>query len=292
MSRRVITAGRLLLGDGRVMDEAAVVIEDGRIAWAGPERDAGRAAGGEAERFPGLCLVPGFIDAHVHLCFPYGTDLTAPPAQDTLAATVARGCRRLLAAGVTSVRDLGSAGRAVPDARDAIARGELTGPRIHCAGPPVTTAGGHLRSFGLAASGEGGVAAAVAEVAADGADTVKIVATGGAGTPGTPLGRAQFTTGELRAAVRAAAERGLLVAAHAHGTEGIERAVAAGVHTVEHCTWMDTAGEVGQPDPGVLAAMRLRGQTAVIAGPLPGTHAQRVRTRAIWSNARLAREQG
>ena len=263
-------AGRILLGDGGALDDAAVLVEHGRIVWVGRAADTGRLAYGETDSFPGGCLVPGFIDAHVHLCFGYGADLTAP-AEDraALAATVALHCRRLLTAGVTSVRDLGGVGGAVQRARGAIARGELDGPRIRCSGRPVTTAGGHLSSFGLTASGEQGVAAAVAAVAGEGADTVKIVATGGAGTPGTRLGRAQFSTGELRAAVRAAAGLGLPVAAHAHGTEGIARAVAAGVHTVEHCSWMDLAGDIGRPNPAVLAEMRRRRQIAVIAGPLP-----------------------
>lgn len=299
-------AGRVLLGDGRARDDAAVLVERGRITWVGPAAEAGRLAYREADSFPGGCLVPGFIDAHVHLCFGYGADLTAP-ARDpaALAAMVALHCRRMLAAGVTSVRDLGGVGGAVQQARHAIARGELDGPRIRCSGPPVTTPGGHLSSFGLAASGEAGLAVAVAAVAAEGADTVKIVATGGAGTPGTPLGRAQFSTAELRAAVRAARQLGLPVAAHAHGTEGIERAVAAGVHTVEHCSWMDPAGEIGRPDPAVLAQMHRRRQIAVIAGPLPSalvgqpvspapaaTAAAAERTLAIWHNARVVREHG
>ena len=267
---RLVTAGRVLLGDGGALDDAAVLVEHGRIAWVGRAAEAGRLAYRETDSFPGGCLVPGFIDAHVHLCFGYGADLTVPTKDPAaLARTVALHCRRLLAAGVTGVRDLGGVGGAVQQARDAIARGELDGPRIRCSGRPVTTAGGHLSSFGLAASGEEAVTAAVAAVAGAGADTVKIVATGGAGTPGTPLGRAQFSTAELRAAVRAAAGLGLPVAAHAHGTEGIERAVAAGVHTVEHCSWMDLAGEIGRPDPAVLAEMRRRRQIAVIAGPLP-----------------------
>jgi imidazolonepropionase-like amidohydrolase len=290
---RLVTAGRVLLGDGDALDDAAVLVEHGRIAWVGRTAEAGRLAYRETDSFPGGCLVPGFIDAHVHLCFNYGADLTAPAGDPAaLAATVALHCRRLLAAGVTSVRDLGGVGGAVQRARDAIAHGELDGPRIRCSGRPVTTAGGHLSSFGLAASGEAGLAAAVAAVAGEGADTVKIVATGGAGTPGTPLGRAQFSTGELRAAVRAAAGLGLPVAAHAHGTEGIARAVAAGVHTVEHCSWMDLEGGIGRPDPAVLAEMRRRRQVAVIAGPLPATAAATERTRAIWRNAHVAREHG
>jgi imidazolonepropionase-like amidohydrolase len=312
---RLITAGRVLLGDGEALDDAAVLVEHGRIAWVGRASEAGRLVHGETDSFPGGCLVPGLIDAHVHLCFGYGADFTAPP-EDTasLAAAVALDCGRLLRAGVTTVRDLGSVGRAVHQARDAIARGELDGPRIRCSGRPVTTPGGHLSSFGLTASGVAGVAAAVAAVARDGADTVKIVATGGAGTPGTALGRAQFTSAELRAAVLAAQSFGLPVAAHAHGTEGIARAVAAGVHTVEHCSWMDLEAEIGRPDPAVLAEMRHRQQIGVIAGPLPPSLADQIasaapatpaastpaastatpaeRTLAIWRNARVACEHG
>jgi imidazolonepropionase-like amidohydrolase len=296
-----------------------VLVEHGRIAWVGQAAEAGRMAYGETDSFPGGCLVPGLIDAHVHLCFGYGADLTAPAGgAAALAATVALHCGRLLKAGVTSVRDLGSVGRVVQQARDAIACRELDGPRILCSGRPVTTAGGHLSSFGLTASGEAGLAAAVAIVASDGADTVKIVATGGAGTPGTQLGRAQFTTAELRAAVRAAAGFGLPVAAHAHGTEGIARAVPAGVHTVEHCSWMNLTGGIGRPDPALLAEMRRNRQIGVIAGPLPpGLVGQLVpgvptpiapppagpssaasapdpaeRTRAIWRNAHVSREHG
>ena len=311
----LITAGRVLLGYGHALEDAGVVLEDGRIVRVAPVNELRRGARGEIERFPDGCLVPGFIDAHVHLCFGYGADLTADPGElsdATLAAAVALTSRRLLAAGVTSVRDLGSVGRVVQRARDAIRRRDLEGPRILAAGRPITTADGHLRSFGLLASGEAGMAAAVRTAVSDGIDVVKVVATGGAGTPGTALGRAQFTTGELRAAVLTAAGGGLPVAAHAHGTEGIARAVAAGVHTLEHCSWMDTSGEVGPIDATVLAEMRRRRQVAVIAGPLPQALAERLMPGerpsgdsrpaaaspaaesllAIWSHASVAREHG
>ncbi|MGA8461602.1 MAG: amidohydrolase family protein, partial [Streptosporangiaceae bacterium] len=112
-------AGRVLLGDGGALDDAAVLVTRGRIAWVGRAAEASRLAYGETDSFPGGCLVPGFIDAHVHLCFGYGADLTAP-AEDpaALAATVALHCRRLLTAGVTSVRDLGGVGGAVQQVRE------------------------------------------------------------------------------------------------------------------------------------------------------------------------------
>lgn len=311
----LITASRVLLGDGGAIDDAAVVIENGQITSVAPRHVIGRGPWARADRFQDGCLVPGFIDAHVHLCFRHEADLAAgSPAlhENPAAVAVSAACHRLLQAGVTSVRDLGSVGRVVQDARDAVATGEMEGPRIWCAGRPVTAPHGHLSSFGIPASGEAGLAAAVRAASADGIDTVKLVATGGAGTPGTPLGRAQFTTSEMRTAVSVAAEAGLTVSAHAHGTEGIARAVAAGVHTIEHCSWMDRCAEVTAPDPAVLATMRRRGQVAVIAGPIPREMAQRLasgsaaavgrnqqpetapmrRTLAIWRNALASREHG
>ncbi len=311
---RLITAGRILLGDGTCIDGAGVVVANGRIERVAPVELLGDELYDEIESFPDGYLVPGFIDAHVHFCFDYGESLSADPEQlvdAQLMTSVASHCRGLLGAGVTSVCDLGSIGNVIQRARAAIDRRELEGPRINCAGRPITTPDGHLRSFGLLASDEAGVAEAVEALVADGVDVVKVVATGGAGTPGTALGLAQFSMNELRAAVCVAADAGLLVAAHAHGTQGIKRAVEAGVHTIQHCSWMDANGAVGPVDLGVLDEMNRRQQVAVIAGPLAeeiaewlrvvehsprddpasfGVSAQRLLT--VWANARAAREHG
>jgi imidazolonepropionase-like amidohydrolase len=309
---RLITAREVILGDGETLRDAGVVTIEGRIIEVAPVGCFKSHSCAQTESFPDGFLVPGLIDAHVHLCFGYGADLTSQPknsAEDNLAADVAVRCRRLLAAGVTSVRDLGSFGHVVQQTRDAIVHHEMEGPRIICAGRPVTTADGHLRSFGLLASGAHGMSTIVKTLVADGVDTIKVIATGGAGTPDTALGRAQFSTAELEALVMAAARSRLQVAAHAHGTEGISRAVAAGVHTVEHCSWMDETGKVGPVDQAVLTEMRKRRQVAVIAGPLPPSVVERLtalspvgdaraeipaveRLMDIWKNARLGLRHG
>jgi imidazolonepropionase-like amidohydrolase len=311
---RLITAGRILLSDGTSINDAGVVVTNGRIERVAPLELLGSEQYDEIESFPSGCLTPGLIDAHVHLCFDYGEGFNVDPEKvvdSELMSRVVAHCRGLLGAGVTSVCDLGSIGDVVQRVRTAIDRRELQGPRIHCAGRPITTPDGHLRSFGLLASDEASMVAAVATLVGDGVDVVKVVATGGAGTPGTALGLAQFTAEELSSVVRAAAQAGLLVAAHVHGTQGIVRAVAAGVHTLQHCSWMDTDGAVGSPDLGLLDEMIQRQQVAVVAGPLPQEVVESLRavgrssrddpttfgdsTRrlvTIWANARSASEHG
>lgn len=290
------------------------MVTNGRIERVAPVELLGSEHYDEIESFPRGCLAPGLIDAHVHLCFDYGDGFGIDPenvVNSELMSSVVSHCQGLLGAGVTSVCDLGSIGDVVQRVRAAIDRQELQGPRIHCAGRPITTTDGHLRSFGLLASDEASMVAAVSTLVGDGVDVVKVVATGGAGTPGTVLGLAQFTTEELSSVVRAAAEAGHLVAAHVHGTQGIERAVEAGVHSLQHCSWMDADGAVGSPDLDLLDEMIRRQQVAVIAGPLPqevvellssggrssrydpgtfGDSAQRLLT--VWANARRAREHG
>ena len=311
---RLITAGRVLLGDGTSIDDAGVVVANRRIERVAPIELLADDPYDEIDSYPNGCLAPGFIDAHVHLCFDFEGGLNVDPEQlveSELMTSISLHCRGLVNAGVTSVCDLGSVGDIVQRVRASIDRGDMQGPRILCAGRPITTPDGHLRSFGLLASDEESMAASVEMLVADGVDVVKVVATGGAGTPGTALGLAQFTTSELRETVRAAANAGLLVAAHAHGTEGIRRAVEAGVHTVQHCTWLDVEGAAGQMDLSVLDEMVRRQQVAVIAGPLTeeiaewlkvhdlsshddakafGNEGQRQLT--IWANARTARELG
>jgi imidazolonepropionase-like amidohydrolase len=311
---RLITAGRVLLGDGTSIDAAGVVVANGRIERVAPIELLADERYDEIDSFPNGCLVPGFIDAHVHLCFDYKGGLNVDPEQlveSELMTSLSLHCRGLVNAGVTSVCDLGSVGDIVQRVRDAINQGDLEGPRIICAGRPITTIDGHLRSFGLLASDEESLAASVAALFADGVDVVKVVATGGASTPGTAMGLAQFTTRELQVVVRTSASVGLLVAAHAHGTEGIRRAVEAGVHTVQHCTWLNDDGTTGPMEPNVLDEMARCQQIAVIAGPLPeeivgrltaheppspneviafGFEEQRQLT--FWANALSAREMG
>ncbi|WP_244328598.1 amidohydrolase family protein [Streptomyces marokkonensis] len=245
----LITAGRVVAGPhSQVLADGAVLVRDGVIADTGPRREVeSRApAGVPRHDHPDGTLLPGLVDAHVHLALDAGPDpVTALCGADD--ATVAKGIAEralgLLSTGVTTVRDLGDRNGLVTEFRDAVGAGRLPGPRVLAAGTPLTAPGGHCWFLGGEVSGEDAVRALVRRNVERGADLVKVMATGGGITKGgPPIWAPQFTAGELRAVVEEAARAGLPVAAHAHGTEGIVAAVAAGVSTIEHCTWVDRDG--------------------------------------------------
>jgi imidazolonepropionase-like amidohydrolase len=227
---RVLTGGALVFVDG------------GTIAGVEPA-SAAVPSDCEVTYRPGTTLLPGLIDAHVHLC-AYGA---APDALDRipslspaeLDATITESLATQRAAGVTSVRDLG-------DHRYAVVDRKL--PGVVAAGPPITSPRGHCWSMGGEASGEDELRAAVRDRAARGADLVKIMASGGAMTVTTDVTQAQFSTAELRAVVDEAHGLGLPVAAHAHALEAIRSAIAAGVDDIEHCTGVVPGGVAAPAD--------------------------------------------
>ncbi|WP_406368418.1 amidohydrolase family protein [Streptomyces sp. NBC_01546] len=245
----VLSAGRMVTGSGgRETTDGAVFVDRGVIAAAGPRAAVEAQAGPAVPRlaFPEGTLLPGLIDTHVHLALDAGPDpvKTLQAATDTeLYPGMAERARRLLATGVTTVRDLGDRGGLAVRLRDEIAGRRLPGPRILAAGTPLTGPGGHCWFLGGEVEGAEAIRAAVRRNAESGVDLIKVMATGGGITKGgPPVWQAQFTTQELRIVVEEAKRFGLPVAAHAHGTEGIAAAVAAGVDTIEHCTWMGRDG--------------------------------------------------
>lgn len=142
------------------------------------------------------------------------------------------------------MRDLGDRGGLAIRLREAIAAGELPGPRIVSAATPLTQPGGHCWFLGGEVEGEAAIREMVRRNADAGADVIKVMASGGGLTKGGPaVWQPQFTAAELRMVVEEAQRFGLPVAVHAHGTESIAAAVAAGVRTIEHCTWMSEGGK-------------------------------------------------
>ncbi len=244
-----VGAARLLdVESGRYVENALVRIADGRIAAVGPRRAGERAT----HELGDVTLLPGLIDAHVHLAG--GVEQT--PYED-LRETTARAAiegvahaRATLEAGFTTVRDMGSRDFADVALRDAIAAGRIPGPRMLVAVKSLSSTGGHgdrndlpadivVRRYSALADGPDEIRRKVRENVRHGADWIKVLATGGVMSAGTDPRRADYTEEELRAAVEAARERGLDVAAHAHGTEGILRAARAGVRSIEHASMLD-----------------------------------------------------
>ncbi|GAA2259612.1 amidohydrolase family protein [Streptomyces amakusaensis] len=257
MSKILITADRVIAGPANqlIADGAVLVDADsGVIAAVGPaaELDASVDAQVPRLRCPGATLMPGMMDCHVHLAFDAGPDLVSAVVDATpgeLSAAMADRARQLLAAGVTTARDLGDRGGLAVALRDSIASGAVAGPRIVTATAPITSRGGHCGFLGGEVTTDEEIREQIARNAAAGADLIKVMASGGALTPGGPrMWEPQFTPDRLRLIVREAAHHGLGVAAHAHGTETIAECVDAGVRTIEHCSWRTAEGIVYDPE--------------------------------------------
>jgi imidazolonepropionase-like amidohydrolase len=261
---KVIRAGRLIDGSGAAAQQGqSVYVEDGRIVGIEPTGEPPSEA--EVIDVPMSTLLPGLIDCHVHLVFsaranPLG-DLGVEDDQRLLLRSVAA-ARQALAAGITTVRDLGGRGGVTFRLRDAITDGLIRGPRILAAGSPITITGGHCHFLGLEVNDEAGVRAAARSQLKAGATCLKIMATGGRMTAGTNVGRAQFSVPELRAAVDEARRRHVPIAAHALGTDGIRNAAQAGVDTIEHCSWLGASSGVDFDE--ATAARMAEQQTAAV----------------------------
>jgi len=253
----VVHAGHVLdVEHGKLLDDQAIVIEDGKIVRVGKFE---ASAGSTVIDWSQYTVLPGLIDLHTHLVDELQSANIAAPLLSTSAQDVLRGVRHArdtLRAGFTTVRDVGT-WRGFTDValRDAINDGTVEGPRMFVAGAYITVSGGGGEVTGLApdiaipADFRRGVANSVDEVRQrvreilnNRADLIKVIATGAVLTAGTEPGAPEFSEAEIRAAVEEAKLRGAFVAAHAHGAEGIKRAVRAGVRTIEHASYLDDEG--------------------------------------------------
>jgi imidazolonepropionase-like amidohydrolase len=237
--RIAIEAGTLLDGTANEpRSNVTLIVEDGRIA------SVGTAYAGPApeRRLRAACVVPGLINAHVHLEATGQPDTASifvleTPLERTLDAV--RNARLSVEAGVTTVRDLGGAGNNAIALRDAIARGEHPGPTILAAGKALCMTGGHGYFLGRESDGPWDARKAVREQRKAGADCIKLIATGGVLTKGAVPGLDQLTEEEMHAAILEARTHGMRVAAHAIGTNGIKNALRAGVDSIEHGHLLD-----------------------------------------------------
>ena len=248
---------------GTVVRPAVVVVRGDRITAVNP----GELADG-ADRVLELgdrFLLPGLIDCHTHLLYDLDGDSFGRAARETAADAALRGARNAritLAAGFTTVRDVGGRDFADVALMHAIERGMVPGPRMFPAGHSLGITGGHADVTGYAPGVleqgiEQGVADGVDEVVKavryqikHGARVIKVCATAGVLSFEGPVGAQQYSAEELAAIVTEAGRHGLRVAAHAHGTEGIIAAVRAGVASIEHGSMLSDAAVAAMRDNG------------------------------------------
>ena len=255
----LIHAGRVIDGiSDAVRTNQTVVVDAGKITAI----EAGFRAPAAGDRVVDLrngTLLPGLFDMHVHLSNEYNknseiNEYKLNEADVTIDAVVH--AERTLLAGFTTVRDLGDEFRETIALRKAVSAGKVPGPRIVAAGKSIGTTGGHAdptngwaHKFPADPGPADGVVNSVEDARKavrqrykEGSDTIKITATGGVLSIATNGSNPQFTEEEIRAIVSTARDYGFKVAAHAHGAEGIKRAVRGGVDTIEHGTFMDDEG--------------------------------------------------
>jgi len=286
----VVRAGRLLdVEQGRYLLDQAIRIDDGRIVSVSPW-GAGARGGAQLIDWSAYTVLPGLIDLHTHLVGDISSADVAAPLSSSAARDALIGAahaRATLAAGFTTVRDVGTYRAHVDVAlRNAINAGLVEGPRMYVAGAYVTVTDGGGEVTGLpegtvvpdemrrgVANDADEVRFRVRELLANGADFIKVIATGAVFTSGTTPSAPEYSEDEIRAAVEEAAKAGTYVVAHAHGAEGIKNAVRAGVRSIDHGSYLDDEG---------IALMKEHG-TWLVADIYNGDYTEEVGRRDGWS---------
>ena len=237
--------------NGNVLNDYSITIDDGKIISI--EKGFIKTTNNIID-LRGLVLMPGLMDMHVHFGQEYQSKAERPikVERETQAILATAHAATTLKAGFTTVRQVGDSGFVSISLRDAIASGHVIGPRIFTAGKSIATTGGHADPTNGKAiddydypTPEQGVIngpyesyTAVRQRYKDGADGIKLTVTGGVLSVAKSGDNPQFTEEEIEAVVNAAKDYGMWVAVHAHGAEGMKRAVLAGVNSVEHGTFM------------------------------------------------------
>ena len=249
-------------------------------------------------------VTPGWIDMHVHMEMETKKGNVVDrfilnPAD--IAFESIRYANVTLMSGFTTVRDLGGTGVNV-SLRNAINRGWITGPRIYTAGKSIATTGGHADPtngyrkdlMGDPGPREGVINGpdeayqAVRQRYKDGSDLIKITATGGVLSQAKDGANAQFTEEEIKAIVSAAKDYGFKVAAHAHGAEGIKRAIRAGVNSIEHGTFMDDEGIKLMKQYGTwLVPTIIAGKSTADSAKIPGYYTDIVTPKALATGPQI-----
>lgn len=254
-AKTMIHAGSLIDGHANAARKDVTITIDGDRISGVADGFTAPGAGDTVIDLKHSTVLPGLMDMHVHLDgeqspTTYTEGFYLNPGDYALRSAFY--ARKTLLAGFTSVRNLGDSNYSTRSLRKAIAEGWVDGPRVHTAGPALGTTGSHadgtngysddvMRAFPRSEifNGADGARAAVRDHVKHGADLIKIMTTGGVLSLGDSAQGAQMTSEEVKAVVETAHEYGLKVAVHAHGTEGMKRAILAGVDSIEHGTFMN-----------------------------------------------------
>ncbi|MBS0583898.1 MAG: amidohydrolase family protein [Proteobacteria bacterium] len=296
---KTIHCGHLIDTDaGKLLGESTIVVEGARIREVRPGRaDVANAK----QRFdlPASTCLPGLIDSHVHLTMEFSPTTYSDKFRLNVADFAIRStvyAKRTLDAGFTTVRNLADYDNDSIALRNAIDAGIVPGPRIFTAGKAIGSTGGHADPTdgyradlagnpgpkdGIVNSPEDAWKA-VRQHYKDGADAIKIMPSGGVLDESASVDNAQMTIEEIKAVAAAAHDYGFTVAAHAHGAEGIRRAILGGVDSIEHGTYMDDADMKLMKEHGTwLVPTIIAGKTAEEQAKIPGRYPPQVAAKAL-----------
>ncbi|WP_436371714.1 amidohydrolase family protein [Cytobacillus sp. BC1816] len=238
----ILKNGSIIDGvNDKVMENAYIKVENGKISEV-QQGEPRETEGFEIIDCTGKHILPGLIDCHVHLVWNGSADpqsVIKNEENDRIALEAYKHALDTLKLGVTTVRDLGAPDRTVLHVRNVIDSGLLEGPTIIASGAPICMTGGHVYYLGYESDGPDEVRKNTRRVLKEGADLVKVMATGGIYTKGEEPGSVQLTIEELSAAKEEALKKNKKVSAHADGIEGIMNCLEVGIDTIEHGIYAD-----------------------------------------------------
>lgn len=242
LERKGLSSMKTLIKNGQVWikndwEKVDILIEEKKINKIAKNISSPDAQIHNAE---GKFVLPGVIDCHVHLSMNGGphpmADMSKSREAESL-LTAYKSCEKLLKAGVTTIRECGGIGLESVILRDAIKAGKIDGPRIITCGKAIKIPGGHFA--GIEVTGPQEARYAARTLIRDGAQYIKLMATGGLGKINEKPGVAELDIDEMKAAVDEGKKHDMAAAAHCHSKAGMMNAIEAGVTTLEHCTFID-----------------------------------------------------
>ncbi|MCH7745115.1 MAG: amidohydrolase family protein [Chloroflexi bacterium] len=231
---------------GPPIENGAVLVQGSKIIAVGRAGDVAAPEGAQVETFdyPGKTVMPGMVDCHTHHNGfgdgRVGEDVAALP-DEVLMLQSARNARASLFTGVTSIRENGPKNMTMFRLRDAVNQGIVIAPRMVLCGRPIAIIGGHMGYFGSEVTGPVQARAMTRQLIKEGADYIKITATGGSTRTSFPL-RPSFTIDELQAITDEAHKFGKLTATHCLSTQGVINSLDADVDMIVHCSFVDADG--------------------------------------------------